>query len=77
MIEKKENIEANITIVKEKIKTAAEKSGRKSEEITLIAVSKRFPAEVIKTAALNGITDIGESRLQEAKPSWAKWSNGI
>ena len=63
-----ENIEVNIKNVKERIKTAAEKSNRKSEEITLVAVSKRFPAEIIKTAVKNGLTDIGESRLQEAEP---------
>lgn len=62
------NIEANIKNVKERIKTAAEKSGRKGELITLVAVSKKFPIDVIKMAAKNGITDIGESRLQEAKP---------
>lgn len=63
-----ENMEANIKNVKEKIKTAAEKSGRKGEEITLVAVSKKFPAEIIRTAVKNGLTDIGESRLQEAEP---------
>lgn len=62
------NIEANIKIIKEKIKIAAEKSGRKSDEITLVAISKRFPAEFIKAAVEHGITDIGESRLQEAGP---------
>ena len=34
-----ENMEANIKNVKEKIKTAAEKSGRKGEEITLVDTS--------------------------------------
>lgn len=66
--EKTINIDTNIKIVKDKIKTAAEKSGREGGAITLVAVSKRFPVEDIKTAAQNGITDIGESRLQEAKP---------
>ncbi len=69
------NIEANIKIIKEKIKIAAEKSGRKSEKITLIAVSKRFPAEFIKTAVRHGITDVGESRLQEAGPKIEKLGN--
>lgn len=61
------NIELNIKIIQERIKSAAEKSGRKHEEITLIAVSKRFSSDLIKMAIQNGITDIGESRLQEAK----------
>ncbi|MCP4706717.1 MAG: YggS family pyridoxal phosphate-dependent enzyme, partial [candidate division Zixibacteria bacterium] len=61
------HIELNINIINERIKTATEKSGRKAEEITLIAVSKRFPSDVIQTATQYGIKDIGESRLQEAK----------
>lgn len=70
-----ENIKTNIDTVKAKIKIAAEKSGRNSEQITLIAVTKRFPSETIKTAAQFGITDVGESRLQEAKPKIAELGN--
>ncbi|RKX20277.1 MAG: YggS family pyridoxal phosphate-dependent enzyme [Candidatus Zixiibacteriota bacterium] len=63
-----ENIEANIKMVKEKIRVAAEKSGRTSEAITLVAVTKRFSAAIIREAVKDGLTDIGESRLQEAAP---------
>ncbi|HHI03439.1 MAG TPA: YggS family pyridoxal phosphate-dependent enzyme, partial [candidate division Zixibacteria bacterium] len=63
-----ENIEANIKMVKEKIRVAAEKSGRTSEAITLVAVTKRFSAGIIREAVKDGLTDIGESRLQEAAP---------
>ncbi len=69
------NIETNIKIIKENIRIAAEKSGRTSEKITLIAISKRFPAEFIKTAVQHGITDVGESRLQEAGPKIEKLGN--
>ncbi len=68
-------METNIKNVKERITTAAEKSGRKGKEITLVAVSKRFPAEIIKTAVKNGLTDIGESRLQEAEPKIGELGN--
>lgn len=74
-MEKEESLDTNIKIVKNKINMAAEKSGRTGDKITLVAVSKRFPAEVIKTATQFGITDIGESRLQEAGPKITELGN--
>ena len=63
-----EHIKANIREIKERIANAAMRSGRNPEEITLVAVSKRHPAEMIKAAVEAGVTDIGESRVQEALP---------
>lgn len=58
-------IAQNIEIVKAKITAAARKSNRNPDDITLVAVSKTFPPAVIPAAAAAGITDIGESRVQE------------
>ncbi len=55
----------NIEDVKDKIAEAAMKIGRKLYNITLVAVSKTFPPEYIRAAVEIGITDIGESRVQE------------
>lgn len=57
--------EVNLKAVKEKIKAAAEKSGRRAEDITLIAVTKTHPPEVINKAIELGIGDIGENKVQE------------
>ncbi|PHV71133.1 YggS family pyridoxal phosphate-dependent enzyme [Sporanaerobium hydrogeniformans] len=47
------------------IKKAAEKSGRKEEDITLIAVSKTYPASAIQEAIALGCKDFGENKVQE------------
>jgi len=61
-------IAANIQEVREVIDRAARQAGRQPNEIALVAVSKTFPAEAIKAAVAAGVTDIGESRIQEAVP---------
>ena len=60
------NIGENINAVRRRIERAAQKSGLNGEDITLIAVTKTHPASVVEDAILNGITDIGENRIQEA-----------
>ncbi len=63
-----EYIKENLRAVNARIAAAAKKSGRSAEEITLVAVSKTHPAEVIKAAVEYDASDIGESRIQEAEP---------
>jgi len=46
---------------------AAEKCGRSSDEISLLAISKTFPKEFVARAAETGITMFGENRVQEAE----------
>jgi len=55
----------NISLVRGTIEQAARRAGRDPNEITLVAVSKTYPAEAIAVAVQSGITDIGESRVQE------------
>ncbi|MEO0205165.1 MAG: YggS family pyridoxal phosphate-dependent enzyme [candidate division WOR-3 bacterium] len=61
------NIRDNIVRVKERIQNAASRVNRHPEEITLVAVTKTVPPEVIKQAIDCGIEIIGENRVQEAK----------
>jgi len=61
------SIANNIISVKQRIQHACEKVGRDPNEIILVAVSKTFSAEIIKTAVENGIEHIGENRVQEAE----------
>ena len=58
-------LEDRLKSVRENIKKAAERSGRNPEAITLIAVTKTHPAEMINDAIDLGVTDIGENKVQE------------
>jgi pyridoxal phosphate enzyme (YggS family) len=59
------SVAENIARIQEKIRTAAARAGRDPEEITLMAVSKTFPAECIREAYQAGIRHFGENRVQE------------
>jgi pyridoxal phosphate enzyme (YggS family) len=60
-------IERNIRSVRKRIADAATACGRPAEEITLLAVSKTFPAESILQASSAGLSQFGENRVQEAE----------
>ena len=55
----------NLNIVKSKIEAAAMRSGRDLSEITLIAVSKTKPVEMISEVYDYGIREFGENKVQE------------
>ncbi len=57
----------NLKRLEERIKKAAIKSGRKREDITLVAVTKNVEPESINEAIDAGIKIIGENRIQEAE----------
>lgn len=59
-------IARNIAAVRSRIDRAARDSGRNPDEIVLVAVSKTVSVEAIDAATASGITDLGESRVQEA-----------
>jgi pyridoxal phosphate enzyme (YggS family) len=61
----REQIRDNLLRVRERIATAARKAGRRSEEITLIGVSKTQPADAIRAAYEAGLRHFGENRVQE------------
>lgn len=61
------SIEERLKEVERKITAAAERSGRKREDITLIAVTKTHPAEMMNEAIKSGVTDIGENKPQEVR----------
>lgn len=58
-------IKENINDVKDQIAQAAIKSGRQFEDITLVAVTKTLPVDIINAAMTYGVTDIGENKVQE------------
>ena len=59
-------ISDNIHRVREAIAQAAGRSGRRPEEITLVAVTKKKPASAVLEALSAGIGDVGENYVQEA-----------
>lgn len=58
-------IASNLARVRERVARAAERAGRRAEEVTIIAVSKTFPAEAIRAAYEAGLRHFGENRVQE------------
>jgi PLP dependent protein len=65
MMAQESAIVANIAKVREQMARAAKRAGRHPEEITLVAVSKTFPAEAIRAAFEAGLRHFGENRVQE------------
>jgi len=59
------DLETRLWGLRRRIAEAAERAGRRPDEITLIAVSKTFPAEAIRTAYRAGLRDFGENYVQE------------
>jgi pyridoxal phosphate enzyme (YggS family) len=63
--EQKSTIAANLASVRERMARAADRAGRRIDTVTLVAVSKRFPADAIREAHALGICHFGENRVQE------------
>ncbi|HVT02395.1 MAG TPA: YggS family pyridoxal phosphate-dependent enzyme [Thermoanaerobaculia bacterium] len=61
------DIPANIRRVNDQIEGACSRAGRSFADVTLVAVSKTFPASAIDIAIEAGVTNIGENRVQEFK----------
>jgi pyridoxal phosphate enzyme (YggS family) len=60
-----QQIRDSLSRVQDRIAAAAHRAGRRSEEITLIGVSKTHPAEAIRAAYAAGLRHFGENRVQE------------
>jgi hypothetical protein len=55
----------NIGLIQQRIAAAVRRTGRRPEEVTLMAVSKTFPPELIREAYQAGLRQFGENRVQE------------
>ena len=65
-MEQVEEITRNVAAVRERIAVAATRAGRDPSGVTLVAVSKTHPPALVEAAAVAGVTDFGENRVQEA-----------
>jgi PLP dependent protein len=65
-------IAENLERVREKIDRAARRAERPAQDVTLVAISKTFPAEAIRAAYAAGLRHFGENRVQEWEGKRAK-----
>jgi PLP dependent protein len=59
------DLSARLRSVEDRIRRAAAACGRDPSEITLVAVTKKFSAQIIREAYAAGLRDFGENYVQE------------
>ena len=64
---KQDSLESRIKLVKERINAACKINGRSPNSVTLLAVSKTKPIEMIREAERHGLKQFGENYADEAK----------
>jgi PLP dependent protein len=72
LLSRREELAANLEAVRERIAKACGAAGRTPDEITLVAVTKTFPASDVRLLADLGVADVAENRDQEAAPKAAE-----
>jgi hypothetical protein len=65
-------IATSLTAVRARIAAACQAAGRSTDAVTLIAITKTFPATDIRILSSLGVRDVGENRDQEAAPKAAE-----
>ncbi|HLX58903.1 MAG TPA: YggS family pyridoxal phosphate-dependent enzyme [Ktedonobacteraceae bacterium] len=63
-----EQLANNLEYVRDAIAQAAGRAGRSAQDITLVAVSKTVPVDLVRMAYNLGVTNFGENRVQDALP---------
>jgi hypothetical protein len=61
------DLAANLETIRQRIRTACERAGRNPDSVTMLAVTKMQPPEVVQAAAKLGLILFGENKVQEAK----------
>jgi len=70
-------LRANLRDVRERIAAAARVAGRDPAELTLVAVSKTWPASDVLALRALGVVHFAENREQEAGPKVTQVSSGL
>ncbi len=70
--DRRSELAENLAGVRARIAAACAVAGRAADEVTLIAITKMFPAADVALLAGLGVTDFGENRDQEASPKIAE-----
>jgi len=76
-MEMNDEIALNLRKVEENISEACRKSGRDRKSVTLIAVTKTHPAEMIQHAYQLGIHIYGENKVQELEEKFSKLPDDV
>jgi len=63
-------IAGNLAAVRARIAAAAERAGRKAQEIRLLPISKTVPVDRMRMAIAAGCRTFGENKVQEARRKW-------
>ncbi|WP_030679340.1 YggS family pyridoxal phosphate-dependent enzyme [Streptomyces sp. NRRL B-1347] len=71
MTDRKSELAANLANVEQRIEAACAAAGRKREEVTLIVVTKTYPASDVRALAGLGVRHVAENRDQDAAPKAA------
>jgi pyridoxal phosphate enzyme (YggS family) len=69
------DIQGNLEVIQSRIKNACSAAGRDVSEITLIAVTKTYPASDVDLLKQLGIENVGENRDQEASSKKSEVKN--
>ena len=77
MTDRREQLAQSLAAVRRRIAAAAGAAGRDASSITLIVVTKTFPASDVELLAELGITDVGENRHPEAQDKAAEVTAGV
>jgi pyridoxal phosphate enzyme (YggS family) len=70
-------ITSAVAAVQERISAAAQRVGRDSSSIRLMAVTKGFPQQVVLDARAAGLSLFGENRVQEAEQKYLDQTAGL
>jgi pyridoxal phosphate enzyme (YggS family) len=68
---RRDELSSGLRAVRNRIDIACDSVGRDPDSVTLVAVTKTFPASDIRLLAELGVTDVGENRDQEASAKHA------
>lgn len=75
MNDRRSELAANLAMVEERIVSACAAAGRKREEVTLIVVTKTYPASDVRLLHELGVRHVAENRDQDAAPKAATCSD--
>ncbi|WP_151479200.1 YggS family pyridoxal phosphate-dependent enzyme [Streptomyces albicerus] len=75
MTDRKAQLAGNLAKVEERITAACVAAGRKREEVTLIVVTKTYPADDVRILSELGVRHVAENRDQDAAPKAAACSD--
>src|SRR5690606_21581148 len=67
----------NLARIREKIDVSCSKSGRSTEQVKLIAVTKYFGIKTIEEAVKIGLNDFGENKAQELNLKFEKFGGKV